>query len=349
MTKAELEKIKSSDFGLPKQRKYPMHDREHVLKAIQMFHHCPEKDRKELAGNIERKARQYDIKISKKSLVAKYINPNSSVLTEEVQMWQDGGKKIYQPVISELVEINAKIDKCNNIYLNSDWHIEKIDDLRELVREHNKLVGVGDCFIYLGDIVSDEWNDYLENEAYEYISWLNGAVKILVRGNNDLLSDEFYTSKCGFDYIVTALKYKNYIFSHAPLDNRSIPSGEMNIHGHLHEWKLDTNIYEPMNHCKIYTKRNKFAPELFDPSLDKFKIQDAILENLAEYTLFDDTDEIDLFNTNNTIDDKMVHSMRMSLNLEELNLMALGDEVKLIQFNEKVAKLNKLWNMYNSL
>lgn len=348
MTKAELEKIDLKDFGLPKQRKYPMHDKKHVIKAIQMFKHCPEKDRKELARNIERKAKQYGIKVSKSSLLARYLSDNSPILSEDTQLWQDGGKRIYEPNVSELMEINKEIDQCNKIYLNSDYHLDKIDDINELIKLHNSIVTNNDCFIYLGDIVSDEYNAYLENEGYKFLQKLNGKVKILIRGNNDLLSEEFYLTKCGFHFVVITLKYRNYIFSHAPLNDKSIPVGELNIHGHLHNRTL-SDLYAPINHCKIYNKQNNFEPELFDPSMDKFKIQNTIMESLAEYTLFDDCDDIDIFDTNRTIDDSVIHSMRMSLNLEELNLIALNDEDKLNRFNEKVDKLNWLWNMYNSL
>ena len=64
----DRKKLKDSDFGLPKQRKFPLHDKEHVKAAIKMFHFCKDKDKKELAGHILSTAKKYDIKV-KNSMV----------------------------------------------------------------------------------------------------------------------------------------------------------------------------------------------------------------------------------------------------------------------------------------
>jgi len=74
LVKAERDKLSDSSFGLPKTRQYPLHDAEHVRKAIQMFGHCPEKDRKELADNIYKAAKEFSVVISEKSLVFKYLS-----------------------------------------------------------------------------------------------------------------------------------------------------------------------------------------------------------------------------------------------------------------------------------
>ena len=42
----ERNKLPDSAFGLPKERKFPLHDAKHVKLAVKMFGHCPEKDRK---------------------------------------------------------------------------------------------------------------------------------------------------------------------------------------------------------------------------------------------------------------------------------------------------------------
>lgn len=52
MSTAERNKLKDSDFGLPSQRKYPLHDKDHVLQAIKFFNYVDSKDEKELAKNI---------------------------------------------------------------------------------------------------------------------------------------------------------------------------------------------------------------------------------------------------------------------------------------------------------
>jgi len=74
LVKAERDKLPDSSFGLPKSRQYPLHDAEHVRKAIQMFGHCPEGNRKELAENIYKAAKKFSVVISEKSLVFKYLS-----------------------------------------------------------------------------------------------------------------------------------------------------------------------------------------------------------------------------------------------------------------------------------
>jgi len=48
----ERKQLDESEFGLPSQRKYPLHDKPHVMQAIRMFNYCYKADRPELAKNI---------------------------------------------------------------------------------------------------------------------------------------------------------------------------------------------------------------------------------------------------------------------------------------------------------
>jgi len=84
LTKKQRDNIPNSEFGLPRLRKFPIHDKKHLLMAIKMFHHCPVEYRPELARNIARKAKKFNVKIGRDSLVAKYLPKNSPVLTEDI-------------------------------------------------------------------------------------------------------------------------------------------------------------------------------------------------------------------------------------------------------------------------
>ena len=74
LVKVERDKLPDSSFGLPNTRQYPLHDDEHIRKAIQMFNHCSEGNRKELANNIFLAAMKSNIEISDKSSVYKYLS-----------------------------------------------------------------------------------------------------------------------------------------------------------------------------------------------------------------------------------------------------------------------------------
>lgn len=71
--------LEDNQFGLPDSRKYPLNDEEHVRSAISYFFKCPEKDRYELAINIQNAANKFNIDIGKDTEVSKYLN----MITEE--------------------------------------------------------------------------------------------------------------------------------------------------------------------------------------------------------------------------------------------------------------------------
>jgi hypothetical protein len=54
-------KMDDSQFGIPEQRRYPLHDKAHVLAAIRMFNHVDKEHEAELAKNIIRKMEEYNI------------------------------------------------------------------------------------------------------------------------------------------------------------------------------------------------------------------------------------------------------------------------------------------------
>jgi hypothetical protein len=66
LSKDDRANLNKSDFGLPKDRKYPMPDKAHVLSAISYFNKCDNSKKNELAKNICKELTKYpDISISK--------------------------------------------------------------------------------------------------------------------------------------------------------------------------------------------------------------------------------------------------------------------------------------------
>ena len=57
----ERQRLLPSEFGIPDKRKYPMPDKDHVKAAIQMFNKCDPEDEKELADNIIKKIKKFDM------------------------------------------------------------------------------------------------------------------------------------------------------------------------------------------------------------------------------------------------------------------------------------------------
>ena len=111
-----------------------------------------------------------------------------------------------------------------------------LDNTLKIIEMHNRCVKPNDWFLFVGDISEQEYFDqnitrYL-SVLQKYWNMLNGK-KILIKGNNDTGSNEFY-KKLGFREIYDfSVKVKDLLFSHAPC-GKLPPDVSLNIHGHIH-------------------------------------------------------------------------------------------------------------------
>lgn len=110
--------LKDSEFGLPKLRKYPMPDKDHVLSAIKFFNYVSPENEKELAKNIKKKMKQYNVSsdhIGDKNRLKKYIKEeyeleeayynisNGMNIEESFELLNDyEPKNIYESTLLEL-------------------------------------------------------------------------------------------------------------------------------------------------------------------------------------------------------------------------------------------------------
>lgn len=164
------------------------------------------------------------------------------------------------------------LDNTNKIWLASDWHLFHIrsksgkDPTDILLKNQKAIVKDNDVFIYLGDFVNDEYKD--KENLKNILTQLKGK-KFLIRGNNDLFNNNFYYN-CGFLYVNKTLKWKNYIFSHKPLDKKKFKNTTYNIHGHLHDARTyyDVPYY---NHICIYSDEYNYKPITLKEVMKKYK------------------------------------------------------------------------------
>lgn len=61
LSSKDRNKLKDSEFGIPELRKYPLIDKEHVISAIRFFNQAPSKYEKELAVNIFKAMKKYNV------------------------------------------------------------------------------------------------------------------------------------------------------------------------------------------------------------------------------------------------------------------------------------------------
>ena len=79
----QIAALDQSEFGIPETKSYPMPDKEHVLLAIRFFKFCPKGKEKELAGNINRLAKKYNLKCHIHGSFLKYADKEIIDLAKE--------------------------------------------------------------------------------------------------------------------------------------------------------------------------------------------------------------------------------------------------------------------------
>jgi DNA polymerase III delta subunit len=58
LTTEKRNNMQTKTFGLPKERKYPLNDKKHVLSAITYFNKCDPDKEEELARNIKKRIKE---------------------------------------------------------------------------------------------------------------------------------------------------------------------------------------------------------------------------------------------------------------------------------------------------
>ena len=79
----ERKSLPDSLYGLPEDRKYPMPDESHVRSAIRFFSSCPDGKKKELAKNINRRAKELNMKLLCDGPFMRYISPDVKATKED--------------------------------------------------------------------------------------------------------------------------------------------------------------------------------------------------------------------------------------------------------------------------
>ena len=70
----DRKELPASIYGLPSEKKYPLNDANHVRSAMAYFNHCDKNKKKELARNIMKAAKKFNVEISEDSEVYKTLN-----------------------------------------------------------------------------------------------------------------------------------------------------------------------------------------------------------------------------------------------------------------------------------
>lgn len=166
------------------------------------------------------------------------------------------------------------------IYFTADLHFDDknilnyenrpfadVEDMNaQLIKRWNGVVTSNDVIYVLGDFGA-------MGREKEILSSLNGR-KILVKGNHDVSSNEYYR-KCGFSevYGLPVIFENFWILSHEPIYvNENMPYA--NLFGHIHNSPL-YKTYSSHHYC-VTVERTNYMPISFE------EIKKSISENKSD-------------------------------------------------------------------
>ena len=176
------------------------------------------------------------------------------------------------------------------IYFISDTHFyhhrileytnrpfDRIEDMNETIIENwNKVVTPKDTVYHLGDVGFCN-----EDLILEIKNRLNGKI-CLIRGNHDGRSASSW-ERLGFVVLRNApikIEKENIILSHVPLPDTMIPKGYLNLHGHIHNKKLNECYYHN-NEPIIEYPEDKYSQNLhFNVSVENINLTPINLEEI---------------------------------------------------------------------
>ena len=102
-----------------------------------------------------------------------------------------------------------------------------------MIHRWNSVVRPEDKVVHLGDVV-------INKRCLNLLSLLNGKKK-LIMGNHDIFDLKYYSE---YFYDIKAYRvFDGHVFSHIPVHPSSIERWRGNVHGHLHDKKLDDPRY----------------------------------------------------------------------------------------------------------
>lgn len=176
------------------------------------------------------------------------------------------GIKVFKEENNSILESFLSQKNPEQIYLVSDMHFFKNENknlnkistkkLMENFKNQCKIkLKNGDVLIILGDIGYKKNSPKQNEEIKDFFKSIK-CDKILIKGNHDTLSDQYY-KECGFLFVTNYLMYDNIIMTHFPADIEKyrLNGIKYNIHGHLHGvndyWDVDGK-----NHFDVFNKHH---------------------------------------------------------------------------------------------
>lgn len=173
MTASERNKLPDSAFGLPEKRKYPLDTEKHVRSAIKFFNYVDKKDEEELAKNIIKAMKKFnitDVNVGDNNRFSKYYKSTNENSFETIVCSECGSTDI------EVTESEFKCNKCNYT-----WDIPYNEDVQ--VNPFNLTCNCGSTDLRL------QGNTFICNECGSIVSELREGS--FAKANAEFLNEGF--------------------------------------------------------------------------------------------------------------------------------------------------------------
>lgn len=184
MKAAKRNSLSDDQFGLPSQRKFPLNDRKHVRLALQMFKHCPEKDRPELARNIRRAADKFNMTIETEGTASKYLTEASSV-GEAINSIKFSLEAVSENKIlscknlTKLRSLESKLKKLKNKY------IKYLNRYKKKYKENQKKGSKSKLLIRFNNVTIGNPKAFMQQFG-KYIKIINKRLKLVEKRRAEL-------------------------------------------------------------------------------------------------------------------------------------------------------------------
>ena len=166
-----------------------------------------------------------------------------------------------------------------NIFLTADTHFGHEKLCREFKRQDGSPARDFDSSREMDEHIISRWNSVVRNSDTVYhlgdvainkkhmhnVSRLNGR-KILVKGNHDVFSDEYYHAF--FDSLLGVKVFKKYgtVCTHIPVHTNQLEHRwSFNIHGHMHHYEvLDKHGNKDSRYINLCGEHWDYVPQALD-------------------------------------------------------------------------------------
>lgn len=137
----------------------------------------------------------------------------------------------------------------------------------DMIAWYNELVEDGDRVYILGDVA------FSAKDMVSAVSRLKGR-KCFIPGNHDPVKMQKYFHL--FDDVRGYVQRQGFIMSHIPLHPHCLARWKINIHGHLHNNRIEEDGYPGSADPRYYNvcvERTNFRPKLLDDILKETGLQ----------------------------------------------------------------------------